>query len=114
MSLIRIVENPEVEMEVSKLINHMIHLGQGYRQAQMVFLSEELNLPSVARLFELIDQLERKNIDELIRFQVNRGQKVTWFDVKPVEHLENTKPSEIFKVILDLEKDIHRVNLDYI
>jgi len=109
MSQTRIVEMPEIEILVSKLINRMLHLCQGYRQAHTRFINEELNLPTFGRLFELIRQLEVRKVEELIRFQVSRGQKISWFDVKPIENLENAKPLEIVKILLDLEKEIHQV-----
>ena len=106
----QVVVNFEVEMEVSKLVNKMMNLSQGYRQVQMRFLSDEINLPVFGRLFELIRQLETKEIEEIVRFQVNRGQKITWFDLKPLPDLEHKKPVELLTILLEMEKDIHKVS----
>nr|WMQ53803.1 ferritin C [Schmidtea mediterranea] len=105
----KVVDVPEVEVEVSKLVNRMLHLCQGYRQVQMRFLTGELNLMSFGRLFELVRQIEAKHVEELIRFQVSRGQKITWYDVKPVDDIEGAKPGEIIQTILTLEKEIHQI-----
>nr|WMQ53805.1 ferritin A [Schmidtea mediterranea] len=109
MSLTRLIEVPEVEMQVSKLVNSMLNLCQGYRQLEMKCMSDDVNLPTFGRMFELIRQLEHRRVEELIRFQVCRGQKITWFDLKPVEKLDCIKPVNLFQTILTLEKEIHKL-----
>nr|WMQ53804.1 ferritin B [Schmidtea mediterranea] len=112
MSLSKVIEVPEVEREVSNVIGQMLHLCQGYRQSEMRFLSDEINLPTFARLFELIRILETRYIEEIIRFQISRGQKVTWQDIKPVENLEASKPVQMLQIILDLEKSVHQSTIN--
>nr|AQT19760.1 hypothetical protein Smed-ferritin [Schmidtea mediterranea] len=112
MSLIRMVDNTEIEVEVSNLVNKRLHLCQSYRQVQTEFLTDEINLPVYGRLFELIRELECEEIEEMIRFQISRGQKIIWSDLKHLEKIENRKPSDMITILLDLEKKIHQSTLE--
>ena len=108
---INIVNIPEIDKEVERVIGTMLHLGYGFRQAHMAMLSVEMNLPVFGLLYELIKHSLDKAIDTFIHFEVSRGKKMRWSEIKPFYSFDGKKPVEIFKSILNIKKDLHLVGL---